>query len=116
MFNLSSVASAETISLFDAFVESMLSPEDGVNTVNSALQIIAGRMDLDTAAKSVQNTGRPKDVTMLITSVSGNEQAPLDEASLEKARLALNELIEKAGVELDDKIFVCKGIERAMVS
>merc|ERR1719248_22023 len=34
-----------------------------------------------------------------------------DEDSLEKARVALNDLIEKAWVELDDKIFKCKGFE-----
>ena len=101
-------------SLLDTFAESMLSPEDGVGTVNSELQIIAGSMVLDTSAKIVQNTDRPKDVTMLITSVSGNKQAPLDEASLEKARLAPNKLIEKAWVEFD-KIFVCKGLDTAMV-
>merc|ERR1719248_192325 len=34
-----------------------------------------------------------------------------DEDSLEKARVALNDLIEKAWIELDDKIFKCKGFE-----
>merc|ERR1719454_34135 len=58
------------------------------------------------------------DVQHLVQSVAGGEtstdlgfSAAFSEESLAKARRALNELIEKAWVELDDEIMECKGFE-----
>ena len=51
-------------------------------------------MYLNTAAGQAQNADLPKDVSPFI------------------ARLYLNELVEKAWIELNDMIFVCKRCER----
>ena len=50
-------------------------------------------MYLNTAAGKAQNADLPKDVSPFI------------------ARLCLNELVEKAWIELNDMIFVCKRYE-----
>merc|ERR1719230_1742646 len=54
----------------------------------------------------------PADVVSLV-SVGGRgaSRQPFEEASLEKARKVLNELVEKAWKELDDKIIECKEFE-----
>jgi hypothetical protein len=58
----------------------------------------------------IQNADFPKDVSSLITGLASTDAAPVfDRAPLEKARPALNELVEKAWIELVDKIFGCKG-------
>merc|ERR1719446_2037622 len=56
------------------------------------------------------------DVQNLVQGVAGGSAsagfaAGFSEESLAKARKALNELIEKAWIELDDKIMECKGFE-----
>ena len=62
-------ASAETLSLLADFAESRVSPEDGLTTANSAIHSISNRLDLNTAAKMVQNADLPPDVASLITNV-----------------------------------------------
>merc|ERR1719443_690941 len=74
-------------------------------------------MDVPNAAKFVAGkTTLSPDVQQLVQGVSTSSTgtgfaAGFSEESLAKARLALNDLIEKAWVELDDKIMECKGFE-----
>merc|ERR1712048_509815 len=53
----------------------------------------------------------PEDVSNLVQNVRSNTYSGFSEESLAKARRALNELVEKAWIELDDKIFKCKGFQ-----
>merc|ERR1719428_1504228 len=54
----------------------------------------------------------PADVLSLVSSDGERKsQQPFEEASLEKARKVLNELVEKAWKELEDKIIECKEFE-----
>merc|ERR1719443_2900293 len=75
-------------------------------------------MDVGTAAKSIEHKALEPDVQHLVQSVAKGETstdlgfaAEFSEESLAKARRALNGLVEKAWIELDDKIMVCKGFE-----
>merc|ERR1719443_2064404 len=74
-------------------------------------------MDVPNAAKFVAGkSSLSPDVQKLVQGVSSSSTgtgfaAGFSEESLAKARLALNELIEKAWIELDDKIMECKGFE-----
>merc|ERR1719443_700914 len=74
-------------------------------------------MDVPEAAKFVAGkTTLSPDVQQLVQGVSTGQadagfSAAFSEESLAKARKALNELIEKAWIELDDKTMECKGFE-----
>merc|ERR1740115_268910 len=71
--------------------------------------MVSGKMDIKTAIKAMDNRKLPTDVQSLVkTTEEGGAGAGFDEASMEKARVALNDLVEKAWVELDDKIIECK--------
>ena len=50
----------------------------------------------------------PHDIQALVKSKSESSPAKFGEESMAKARAALNNLIEKAWVEFDDKIIACK--------
>merc|ERR1719454_2502802 len=75
-------------------------------------------MDVGSAAKMIEHKELTPDVQHLVQSVAKGEtstdlgfSAAFSEESLAKARKALNGLVEKAWIELDDKIMVCKGFE-----
>merc|ERR1719446_1345490 len=75
-------------------------------------------MNLDSAIKVFSDSKVPADVTHLVQKVAkgdtvadGGFASQFSEESLAKARKALNDLVEKAWIELDDKIFKCKGFE-----
>jgi hypothetical protein len=112
--NLSSVASEEVVSTVDLFTSSILDPAAGYVNIHQAVNAIAGKMDLKSALTVMDTKTLPKDVSGLVQTVSdgdndGGFASKFDENSLEKARVALNSLVEKAWHELDDKIFKCKG-------
>jgi hypothetical protein len=114
--NLSSVASAEVASVVEVFSDTLFDPEGSENSVHQAMNGIAGLMDLKQAVQVINKGKLPSDVSGLVQTVSdgGGDSdfaTQFDEASLDKARVALNDLIEKAWVELDDKIFKCKGFQ-----
>merc|ERR1719456_899513 len=80
------------------------------------MRAIEGQMDVPSAAKMVAKRSLAPDVQNLVQGVAAGSTAmgfatAFSEESLAKARRALNELIEKAWIELDDKIMVCKGFE-----
>jgi len=113
--NLSSVASAEVASISEAFSDTMLDPSDlPDNSVHQAMNAISGKMDLKSAVQVVNHEKLSSDVSSLVQQMSDGDTdnaMQFDEASLEKARIALNNLIEKAWTELDNKIFKCKGFQ-----
>jgi hypothetical protein len=114
--NLSSVASAEVASAVEVFSDTLFDPEGMDTSVHEAMAGISGKMDLKHAAQVVNHDKLPADVSGLVQTVSdgGGDSdfaTQFDEASLDKARIALNSLIEKAWTELDNKIFKCKGFQ-----
>jgi len=114
--DLSSLASKEVMSTLDTFT-SVLLDETEADThgmgIPSAMKAVSSQMDLPSAVKVIDPTTLPKEVSGMVQTI-GNGAGyanKFDEDSLEKARVALNDLIEKAWVELDNKIFKCKGFE-----
>merc|ERR1740130_2067147 len=70
---------------------------------------VSGKMTFKTALKAIDHTRLPTDVQSLVKTASeGSTSGELTEESMAKARVALNDLVEKAWVELDDKIIECK--------
>merc|ERR1719230_944296 len=66
-------------------------------------------MDLQSATKTLELKTLPQSVRALIARTSAaTKTAKFSEESMAKARIALNDLVEKAWVELDDKLIQCK--------
>lgn len=87
----------------------LVNPVEGQASVHEALKAIAGKMDIKQALKTMDSHRLPQDVQALIKTTSETTHGVgFDETSMAKARLALNDLVEKAWVELDDKIIECK--------
>jgi len=89
---------------------SLLSPEtiEGQASLHESLRAISGKMDLKSAAKAIAHKKLPASVTSLVNSAASGTRTEFDEASMNKARVALNGLVETAWEELDDKIIECK--------
>jgi len=103
--------SAEMHQELQGLAETLLSPDEveGQASVHQSLRSIQGKMDVRAAAKAISHRKLPADVASLVRTASeGGSSQPFEEAGMEKARVALNDLVEKAWVELDDKIIECK--------
>jgi len=89
---------------------SLLSPTtiEGQASLHESLRAISGKMDLKSAAKAIAHKKLPASVTSLVNSAASGTRTEFDEASMSKARVALNGLVETAWEELDDKIIECK--------
>jgi len=83
-------------------------PVEGMASVRDGLRTVSGKMDIKTAMKTIDSRHLPSDVQSLIKTTSQGTKGAFDETSMAKARIALNDLVEKAWVELDDKIIECK--------
>jgi len=82
-------------------------PIEGMASVRDGMKAVSGKLDLKTAPKAVAHKNLPTDVQALVKSAS-TTKGGFDEASMGKARIALNNLVEAAWTELDDKIIECK--------
>jgi len=102
--------SSEVHEELQSLAMSLLSPNtiEGQASLHENLRSIAGKMDVKAAAKAIAHKDLPSSVSSLISAASQGGRAGFDEASMAKARIALNDLVEKAWVELDDKIIECK--------
>merc|ERR1719399_2249045 len=69
------------------------------------------KVDLKAVAKRLEGRVPAEVVSLIGTGGRGTSRQPFEESSLEKARKVLNELVEKAWKELDDKIIECKEFE-----
>jgi hypothetical protein len=108
--------SSQVSELLDHFSSAMLGPSgESAMDLGSAMRVIEGHMDPQSAGKVVAHKNLSPDVQNLVQIVSeGNSSGfaeEFSEESLAKGRRALNQLIEKAWIELDDKIMECKGFE-----
>jgi len=84
-------------------------PIDGMTSVREGMRAVSGKMDIKTAINAISHQRLPNDVQSLLKTTSeGSAKEVFDETSMAKARIALNDLVEKAWVELDDKIIECK--------
>jgi len=109
-FDMNADVSAELSDTLQAFASDLLDPHqvDGMATVRQGMKAIADKMDVKQAVKTIEHKNLPDDVRALVTTASNGGSSKFDESSMAKARIALNDLVEKAWVELDDKIIECK--------
>jgi len=108
--DMSALVSTKATATLHAVASLLLESGNGLKpNVEEAVNAASQQMDLSTAVKLMENKELPDDVSNLIQKVNGS--AEFSEESMAKARIALNELIEKAWIELDDKLFQCKGFE-----
>jgi len=110
-FDLDADISVDIREALEDLAQSVLSPHDveGQASVHERLRAISGKMDMKTAVKTINHQNLPKDVQALVkTTEETGSAGSFSEESLAKARIALNDLVEKAWVELDDKIIECK--------
>jgi hypothetical protein len=111
--------SKEVSDMLDSVSSGLLEPAlNGKVDLDSAMRVVTKNMDVASAAKSIEHKQMEPDVQHLVQSVARGESgsdlgfsAAFSEESLAKARKALNGLVEKAWIELDDKIMECKGFE-----
>jgi hypothetical protein len=110
--DLGTFVSAEVAATLSTASDAMLDPELAEKTnVDEVVQAASKQMDVQSAARLVDNKPLTPEMHNLVQKVDSGSFGGFDEASLAKARRALNELVEKAWIELDDKIFKCKGFQ-----
>jgi hypothetical protein len=108
--------SSEVSKMLDTLSTALLNPRLSRNhDMGSTMRTLEQHMDVRSAAKAVVHRGLTPDVQNLVQRVGSETGVDIggefSEESLAKARKALNDLIEKAWVELDEKIIECKGFE-----
>jgi hypothetical protein len=104
--------SAELRATLDAMVGSMIRQDGNSPNVAEAMRTVASKMDVKAAAQKLEHKNLPKDVVSLVrTATSGSSTQPFSEASLDKARVVLNGMVEASWKEMDDKIIECKEFE-----
>jgi len=108
--SLTAEVSVEVHQELQGLAETLLSPTnvDGQASITQSMRSIQGKMDVRAAAKAIQYRNLPEGVSALVKTASEGQRGGFDETSMSKARVALNDLVEKAWVELDDKIIECK--------
>ena len=110
--DLRSVLSSQASMTLETASEALLDPVLSDKTsVEEAVKAAAGQMDTKTAAELVEKKQLTPEVANLVAKVNTGSFGGFSEESLAKARRALNDLVEKAWIELDDKIFKCKGFQ-----
>jgi hypothetical protein len=109
-FDLHVDVSAEIRETLQGLAVDLLSihPVDGMASVRDGMRAVSGNMDLKTALKAIAHEKLPTDVQALVKTSASKSAGAFTEESMAKARIALNDLVEKAWVELDDKIIECK--------
>jgi hypothetical protein len=110
-FDANTLVSAEIRDTLQGVAMDLLAPNpvEGMASVRAGMQAVTGKMDFKTAIKAIDHKNLPADVQSLVkTASTSGAKTQFDETSMAKARIALNDLVEKAWVELDDKIIECK--------
>jgi hypothetical protein len=109
-FDLHVDVSAEIRETLQGLATDLLSahPVEGMASVRDGMRAVSGNMDLKTALKAIAHDKLPTDVQALVKTSASKSTGAFTEESMAKARIALNDLVEKAWVELDDKIIECK--------
>jgi len=111
-FELETEISAELRGTLDAMVGSMIRLEGKGPNVAEAMRTVASKIDVKAAAQKLEHKNLPQDVASLVRiTASGMSTQPFSEASLDKARVVLNGMVEASWKEMDDKIIECKEFE-----
>jgi len=108
--------SSEVSKMLDTLSTALLNPQLSHNhDLGSTMRTFEKHLDVKSAANVVAHRGLPADVQSMVQRVGSETGVDVggefSEESLAKARKALNDLIEKAWYELDEKIMKCKGFE-----
>ena len=105
--------SAELRSTMDALADTMLKPNGETPSVSQVMRSVGNKLNVEHAIEKIEKKNLPSDVVALVKAASTKEHStqPFSEASLDKARVALNGLVEASWKELDDKIIECKEFE-----
>jgi len=106
--------SADVMATMDAITDAWLSNPDTAPSVAQVVRTIGDKMDFSTAAAKLEKKQLPADVASLVKTAAANQgesSQPFSEASLDKARVVLNGLVEASWKEMDDKIIECKEFE-----
>jgi len=101
---------------FSSLAAKVMNPENagGILALGSHLEKLGQDINLESAIKAVEHKVPASVATLLQEHRAGytpHTVEGLKPESFDKARIALNELVEKAWEELDDKIIKCKGFE-----
>jgi len=111
-YEMDAEMSAELRGTLEAMVGSMIRLDGHSPNVAEAMRTVASKMDVKTAAQKIEHKNLPQDVASLVrTATSGTSTQPFSEASLDKARVVLNGMVEASWKEMDDKIIECKEFE-----
>merc|ERR1719272_1580660 len=90
----------------------MIRLEGNGPNVAEAMRTVASKIDVNAAAQKLEHKNLPQDVASLVRiTSSGMSTQPFSEASLDKARVVLNGMVEASWKEMDDKIIECKEFE-----
>jgi len=105
--------SAELRSTLEALADTMLKSNGDTPSVSQVMRSVGNKLDVDHAIEKIEKKNLPSDVVALVKASGTKEHSsqPFSEASLDKARVALNGLVEASWKELDDKIIECKEFE-----
>jgi len=106
--------SADVTATMDAITDAWLSNPDSAPSVAQVVRTVGSNMDFASAAAKLEKKQLPADVASLVRTAAANQGAstqPFSEASLDKARVVLNGLVEASWKEMDDKIIECKEFE-----
>merc|ERR1719276_533968 len=96
----------------EAMVGSMIRLDGKSPNVAEAMRTVASKIDVKVAAQKLEHKNLPQDVAALVRpATSGTSTQPFSEASLDKARVVLNGMVEASWKEMDDKIIECKEFE-----
>lgn len=106
--------SADVMATMDAITDEWLSNPDSAPSVAQVVRTVGSKMDFTAAAAKLEKKQLPADVASLVKTAAANQgesSQPFSEASLDKARVVLNGLVEASWKEMDDKIIECKEFE-----
>merc|ERR1740117_2076507 len=105
--------SSELRATVEALADAWLRPDGDTPSVSQVMRAVGNKIDVQHAVEKLQKKNLPTDVVALVKASGTKEHSsqPFSEASLDKARVALNGLVEASWKELDDKIIECKEFE-----
>ena len=84
------------------------------SVVRDGMKAVSEQLDFKTALTAVAHKNLPTDVQALVKSAS-TSKGGREEVSMGKVRIALNDLVEQAWIELGDKIIECKKHQQMIV-
>jgi hypothetical protein len=105
--------SADLRATVEALADSWLKPNGATPSVSQVMRSVGNKMNVEHAIEKIEKKNLPSDVVALVKASNSKQHLsqPFSEASLDKARVALNGLVEASWKELDDKIIECKEFE-----